>query len=315
MISNEQLGDIMGSNVETLDGDKIGSAGSIYTDDETGRPEWVTVRTGMFGTNESFVPLAQAEFSGGTLRVPYSKDQIKNAPNVGPDGHLSPDEEAQLYQHYGLSYDTATSDTGLAGTGTGTSGYETTSTTTDTDYSTTSGMTTGTSAGTQSHHDESMRSDDSIRDESMRGAVGHDTAGPTTDDAMTRSEEQLRVGTEATERGRARLRKYVVTENVQETVPVTREEARIEREPITDGNIGNAMDGPAISEDEHEVTLHEERPVVAKEAVPVERVRLTKDAVTDQETVSEEVRKEQIDQEGAGIDLTQGTEADTRRGM
>ena len=131
-----------------------------------------------------------------------------------------------------------------------------------------------------------------------QGAVGHDTSGPTTDSAMTRSEEQLRVGTASEEAGRVRLRKYVVTENVQQTVPVQREEVRIEREPITGDNVGDAMDGPAISEEEHEVVLHEERPVVEKQAVPVERVRLDKETVTDQAQVSEEVRKEHIDVDG-----------------
>jgi uncharacterized protein (TIGR02271 family) len=119
-----------------------------------------------------------------------------------------------------------------------------------------------------------------------------------TDDAMTRSEEELRVGTTKQERGRVRLRKYVVTENVQKTVPVQREEVRVEREPITDANIDDATSGPAISEDEHEMTLSEEQVVVEKRAVPKERVRLTKDTVTDEQTVSEEVRKEQIQQEG-----------------
>jgi uncharacterized protein (TIGR02271 family) len=130
------------------------------------------------------------------------------------------------------------------------------------------------------------------------GTVGHDTSGPTTDTAMTRSEEQLRVGTSSEEAGRVRLRKYVVTENVQQTVPVQREEVRIEREPITDANVGDALDGPAISEEEHEVVLHQERPVVQKEAVPVERVRLDTQTVTDEATVSEELRKEQIEVDG-----------------
>ena len=131
-----------------------------------------------------------------------------------------------------------------------------------------------------------------------RGAVGHDTSGPTTDDAMTRSEEELRVGTAKRERGRARLRKYVVTEHVQQTVPVRREEIRVEREPITDANVDQALAGPEISEEEHEVVLHEEEPVVEKRVVPKERVRMEKDAVTDEAQISEEVRKEQIDAEG-----------------
>jgi len=127
------------------------------------------------------------------------------------------------------------------------------------------------------------------------GTVGRDTSGPTTDRAMTRSEEQLNVGTQKVETGRARLRKYVVTEEQTVTVPVEREEERLEREPITDANRGAATSGPDISEEEHEVILTEERPVVSKETVPVERVRLDKETVTEQKTVSEDVRKEQID--------------------
>jgi uncharacterized protein (TIGR02271 family) len=125
--------------------------------------------------------------------------------------------------------------------------------------------------------------------------AGHDVSGPTTDDAMTRSEEELRVGTAQQERGRARLRKYVVTEHVQTTVPVQREEVRVEREAITDGNVDQALDGPEISEEEHEMVLHEEQPVVEKRAVPKERVRLEKDTVTEERQIADEVRKERID--------------------
>jgi uncharacterized protein (TIGR02271 family) len=77
-------------------------------------------------------------------------------------------------------------------------------------------------------------------------------------------------------------------------VPVSREEVRVEREPISDANIDDATSGPAISEEEHEVTLREETPVVEKRAVPRERVRLDTETVTDERQVSEEVRKEQI---------------------
>lgn len=129
-------------------------------------------------------------------------------------------------------------------------------------------------------------------------STGRDTSGPTTDDAMTRSEEELRVGKAEQERGRARLRKYVVTEQVQTTVPVQREEVRVEREPVTDENIEQALDGPEISEEEHEVVLHEEQPVVEKRTVPKERVALQKETVTDERRVSEQVRKERIESEG-----------------
>jgi uncharacterized protein (TIGR02271 family) len=135
-------------------------------------------------------------------------------------------------------------------------------------------------------------------DTGARGTVGHDTSGPTTDDAMTRSEEELAVGTRRVETGRVRLRKHIVTEQVQTTVPVQREEIRIEREPITDANVGAATDGPAISEEEHEVTLHAEEPVVEKRVVPKERVRLDVDTQVDERQVTDEVRKERIETEG-----------------
>jgi uncharacterized protein (TIGR02271 family) len=118
------------------------------------------------------------------------------------------------------------------------------------------------------------------------------------DDAMTRSEEELSVDTTTRERGRARLKKYVVTDEVTRTVPVRREEVRVEREPVSDANRDEATSGPEISEAEHEVTLMEEEPVVEKRTVPKERVRLDKDVETDERQVSESVRKEQIDVEG-----------------
>jgi uncharacterized protein (TIGR02271 family) len=131
--------------------------------------------------------------------------------------------------------------------------------------------------------------------------VGRDLPGSATGEAMTRSEEELRVGTAQRERGRVRLRKYVTTEHVQQTVPLRRETARVEREPITDANIDAATSRPDLSEEEHEVVLREEEPVVEKRVVPRERVRLDKDTVAGEEQVAEQVRKEQIevqDEEG-----------------
>jgi uncharacterized protein (TIGR02271 family) len=251
MFSIDELQGIRGANVMDRSGQKIGSVEEIYLDQETGRPEWATVKTGMFAGKLTFVPLAEAVRPGDNLRVPYDKAQVKDAPRVDADGELSQDEEAQLYAHYGLDYGQSRSDSELP-----------------------------------EHSGERERPE------------GRDTSGPTTDDAMTRSEEQLRVGTERRERGRARLRKYVVTENVTRTVPVSREEVRLETEPITDANVGDATSGPDISEDEHEVTLHEERPVVDKQVVAKERVRMTTATVTGEEQISDEVRKERIDTEG-----------------
>jgi uncharacterized protein (TIGR02271 family) len=281
MIGTDTISRVIGQDVYDEAGEKIGSASEVYLDDETGQPEWVTVRTGLFGTKESFVPIRDADLTNDGVRVPVSKERVKDAPKIDTDGHLSPAEEEELYRYYGY------------GTGT-TAGMETTTTTTGV-------------------ADTGLRRDtdrDGVYDDVEGRTVGHDTSGPTTDDAMTRSEERLNVGTRETEVGRARLRKYVVTENVTETVPVTREEVRVEREPITDANIGNALDGPAISEEEHEVVLTAETPVVEKEAVPVERVRLDKETVTEQAQVNEELRREEIEVEGADTNL--GTDRDRR---
>jgi uncharacterized protein (TIGR02271 family) len=242
-------------------GDKLGTIDAIYLDDETGQPEWATVTSGLFGTTAAFVPLAGAQAMGDSVQVPYDKAQVKAAPTMEAGGSLSQDEEAELYRHYGLDYSEHRSDSGLP-------------------------------AG------ERDRDDDGVYDDVQDRAVGRDTSGPTTDDAMTRSEEELRVGTQARERGRARLRKYVTTETQTVTVPVQREEVRVEREPITDANLDAATSGPDISEEEHEVTLREEEVVVDKRAVPKERVRLDTETVTDERQISEEVRKEQIQVDG-----------------
>ena len=256
-ISSNQVSKLSsgGGNVVSASGGKIGSIGQIYLDNQTDDPTWVTVKTGLFGTSESFAPLADATVQGNDIAINYDKDKIKDAPRVDPDGSLSPAEEDRLYEYYGL-----------AGTGGGV----------DAGHVGTAADTTGTG-------------------DSGKGVVGHDTSGPTTDDAMTVSEEKVRVGTTQQETGRARLRKYVVTENVTKTVPVSHEEVRVEREPITDANRGAAHDGPAISEEEHEVVLHSEVPVVDKDVEAVERVRLNTETVTDEATVTDEVRKERVE--------------------
>ena len=242
MITREQIPAVLDHPVYDTRGNKIGDASHVFFDDVTGEPEWVSVKTGLFGTSESFVPIHDASVVEDHLEVPYAKGKVKDAPNVDVDagGHLSEQEEHRLYEYYGIDWDAAWQQ---AQSGTG------------------------------------------------RTAV-------TPEDAMTRSEEEMHVGTERREAGRVRLRKYVVTEEEQRTIPVRHEEVRVEREPITEENRGDALAGPEISEAEHEVILHEEEPVVETRAVPKERVRLTTDEVTEEETVTGEVRKERIEAEG-----------------
>jgi len=241
VITQNDIARLTDADVYDTDGDKIGSVGQVYLDAESGDPEWVSVKTGLFGTKETFIPLQQASVNDDRVTVAYDKGLVKNAPQIEADGPLSYADEDELYRHYGLA-------------------------------------TNGTPASTGSQNPDSSAGDD---------------------DAMTRSEERLVAGTRSEEAGKARLRKYVVTEQQQVTVPVSHEEVRLEREPITDANAGDAFDGPAITEAEHEITLHAERPVVNTEAVPVERVRLGKETVRDEQTVSGEVRKEQIEFDGA----------------
>jgi uncharacterized protein (TIGR02271 family) len=240
MTTSQHVQDWRGLTAFDADGEKVGTIDEVYLDRDSEAPEWLTVRTGLFGSRTSFVPVGGAELSGDDVRLAYRKDQIKDAPNVDADGALSTQEEQQLYAHYGRE-----------------------------DYGDWSGENTAADA------------------ERSRDAGG--------DDAMTRSEEELRVGTREREAGRVRLKKYVVEDQVTQTVPVRREEVRVEREPITEGNRGDALDGPEISEGEHEVVLHAEEPVVEKRAVPKERVRLDTAVRTEEHEVSETVRKERID--------------------
>ncbi|WP_181779732.1 PRC and DUF2382 domain-containing protein [Pseudonocardia pini] len=266
---------LYGKAVIGRDGEKLGKVDGVYLDNDTQRPEWAAVKSGLFGSHVSLVPLATADTAGDDLRVPFDKEALSSAPHHDPERELSPQDEVELFEHYGVSYggETVTAQTG--------------------DQTRTGSENQQFGAGERTFDHDSDRVDT---------AVGRDTSGPTTDDAMTRSEERMRVGTETTEVGRARLRKYVVTENVTQTVPVSHEEVRIEREPITEASVGDAVDGPSISEEEHEVTLHAERPVTQTEAVPVERVRIGKETVTEHEKVSGEVRKEQI--ESSGVEET-----------
>ncbi len=250
MLSYDDAQRMPGATMYATDGDKVGKVTDVYIDADTKVAEWALVDTGFFGTKESFVPLAEARMEGDDLHVPYSKDQVKDAPNAEPDGELSQDEEARLYDHYGLTYTEAPSDSGLPAE-----------------------ATTG-----------------------QAPVEPMPVAAPApADDAMTLSEERMDVDVVRRPSESVRLRKHIVTEMQTVTVPVTKEKVRVEREPITEANRDQAMDGPDLSEEEHEVVLTEERAVVTKETVPVERVRLDKQEVTENVTVQEELRKEQVE--------------------
>lgn len=312
-------GELQGLTVFDSEGSKIGSVGQVYLDDRTGQPEWITVKTGMFGSKESFIPLESSQRENDGLHIPYPKDMVKEAPRMEAGEHLDQPDEARLYSHYRLTTPggTGRNDTSASGTagsdmtgGSGMSGTGTMSASENTGRDSRSDMgESATTSGSGMTGAAAGMSGTSGRDrEGMAGDAGRMEATDTTElgrrdrstgtedaDSMIRSEEQLRVGTEEHESGHARLRKYVVTEHVTTTVPVTHEEVEVVREPISEQD--RRAESRPIGEGEVEVTLHAEQPMVRKETVAVERVRLQTERVTEQQEVSADVQKEQVDYE------------------
>jgi uncharacterized protein (TIGR02271 family) len=267
----------------------------------------VAVSTGLFGTRHSVVPATEAIFTEGTVRLPVTKEAVRTAPSVSGE-HLDPEAEALLRQHYGL-------DAGRSATGTTSPGTTTAGTAQAPAAATTAGTTAAGTAQAPAGDDTTTRdlsrlpADRSAggtrQDASVNRAAASDrtmpvSAVPTpppTDGAMTRSEEQLRVATERYAAKRVRVVKYVVTEEVQITVPIRREEIRIEEIPLDDGAPAptGALDAVGTGGLPETIVLHTERPVVSTEVVPVERVRLRTEWVQEQTQVRDEVRRERVD--------------------
>ncbi|MGJ9374230.1 DUF2382 domain-containing protein [Nesterenkonia sp. CF4.4] len=248
------------ADVYDSEGAKVGSVGQVYVNEQTRAPEFVTVNLGLFGTKETFIPFSATNYSNGSLRVPFPKSYLKDAPNIDDDGHLSPEEERSIRDYY--STDRGTGRHGVQADGPGAGG-------------------------------DVPRSDAAGRDAKL------DTENA---DNMIAHEERLKVGTEEREAGQVRLHKRVRTEHQNVEVPVQREELVVEREKV-DPNSADARSAGTINEDgreEETVTLREERPVVEKETVATEKVNVGKRTVQDTETVSGEVRKEEIDVEEDG---------------
>lgn len=323
------------------DGDKIGKVEQVFLDDNTEEVTFVTVNTGLFGAKESFVPVDGAQQDGDRLVLPYTKDVVKDAPNVDADQHLSPAEEEEIYRYYKMNYSGAGTDdrdrdltdrdrtadvadrddryaadtdrNAVPASGTaGTAGYPENDGYPGTDRDATDRNSTAGIADVD--HDIRDRDLDADRDRDRTAGTAdldRDRDLDRTDRAdngVVRHEEQLHVGKEQRETGRARLRKYVVTDHETVDVPLEREEVRVERTPLND----TETTGGTIGEEDVDVTLHEERPVVAKETVGVEKVGLEKDTVRDTERVDADVRKEQVDVE-TDADRGTGLNDDERR--
>ena len=296
MLSERELSAAIGSAAYGPDGEKIGTVEHFFTDDRTGAPTWVAVSTGLFGTRHSVVPATEATFTEGTVRLPVTKEAVRTAPSVSSE-HLDPEAEALLRQHYGLDAGRSATETTSPGTGT-------------------AGTTTAGTAQAPAGDDTTTRDLSQLPGDHRAGGTRQDTVSidreatrdqtvpvaavptpPTTDGAMTRSEEQLRVTTERYAAKRVRVVKYVVTEEVQVTVPIRREEIRIEELPLDDDAPAAAGAPGAVGAGglPETIVLHTERPVVTTEVVPVERVRVRTEWVQEQVQVRDQVRRERVD--------------------
>ena len=303
----------MGKNIKDLfnataydnNGEKLGDVNEVFVDDQSGQPTFVEVNHGLFGMNSSLVPLRGHDFSGDDLKLGFSKDRIKDAPEFDSDKPLTPEAQSDIFKHYGLenAHDvTDYKDSNLDSKRDVQAGA-------DKDHNLTAGAgAAGAGAGVAgagvagAHADEkkaATHTTDAAATERKAGVADDAAAARTNNDGeLIRSEEQLNVNKERVATGEARLRKYVVTDTESVEVPVEREEVRVERTPINAEDAKNYNGSISGDSEEASVTLHEERVNVNKETVPVEKINLKKDTVRDTETHTEELRKEQIDTDG-----------------
>ena len=273
MADFNRIEDLANATAVDVNGDKVGGVKDVYVNDTTGQPDFVSVNHGLFGGGDSIVPLRGHTLRDGELHLAFPKERIEDAPDLDENGHLTTEDQEAFYRHYGLE---GTQDV----------------TTYETDRTAQAGA-AGTGAAAGAGYAAGEREVETDR----RDVVEGDRRDVANNDEIVRSEEQLNVSKDRVETGQVRLRKYVVNETETVEVPVEREEVRVVREPITDADRAN-YDGN-IGEQEASVTLHEDRVNVSKESVPVEKVSLEKDTVQDTERVSEEVRKERFETDGA----------------
>jgi hypothetical protein len=228
-----------GRTIVDRDGEKIGKFDEIYLDAATDRPEWAQVKMGLLGRERALVPLAGAEEAGDDLRVPIEKAAVEAGPDIDPEAELSQEQEAELYRHYGIDFRDEESDTvmpsgeseGGAGVGGGGADREAAG--------------AGAEAGGADRDAGGAAVEPPGADREAAGAGAEARGGPAEGGAeVTRSEEEVHTGVESRPLERVRLKKYVVTEHVTKTVPVQREELRLEREPV-EGEPGEAAGDPA----------------------------------------------------------------------
>lgn len=292
MANERDLKELFEATAYDNTGDKLGDIKEIFVDDETGAPTFVEVGHGLFGMSSSLVPLRGANFEGDALNLAFSKDRVKDAPDLDSDRNLTSEQQDELYRHYGVQ-----DAPGITGVGSDRREAAAGEREVASDKAGYAAAGAGAGAGVGAAADGKHHAEDDVDAERRAAAdVGAQRQAAGNADEIIRSEERLNVGKERVASGEARLRKYVVEDTEQVEVPVTREEVRVERTPISEEEAKNFTGN--IGEEEASVTLHEERVNVSKDTVPVEKIALNKEQVQDTETVSETVRKEQFDTEG-----------------
>lgn len=226
MIDPRSTASLIGADVLDPDGEKIGTVGQVYLDPDTDRPLWATVKTGLFGSKESFVPLEGASYTDDRLHVEHSKEVVKHAPKIDADGALTHDEEDSLYAHYRPQNDDHDGDGENDGHHRGLADR----------------------LGFGKHHDDDHDDHDQdgrdhSRDDDREHELGSDRSNA--DDGRSGRHAaggSPASGADGVETGRMRLRKYTVTEERTVTVPVTREEVRLEPDPTPGDGDGNDSD-------------------------------------------------------------------------
>ena len=255
----------------------VGTITAFFLDQVSGLPTWALVRTGWLGDRQTFVPLADAVEADGEVRLPYTRTQVNQAPQIDPGSELTADDELALSGHYGLL------DRHGAAAEATPERRQSAQVVPDPDPPDW-GPPVGERSPSPGPEDSAVHSP---------SAAGQEGAGV----VVTRSEEELRVGVRTRLR-RLRVRRYVVTEYVTRTIPVRRERVRLEEvrsDEVVEGGTDSWEPPGAAGEPELEVVLRREEPVIGVRAVPVERVRLVRRVVTDQRTVTGELRKEQVE--------------------
>ncbi len=212
-----------GRTVVDRDGEKIGTLGEILLDSRTDLPAWGGVRTGLFGRKESYLPLDELrEVEGEALQAPFEKQHVVDAPGMDPDVAMEAEDEATLFRHYGRDDDPDAVREGEPD-------------------AVREGEPDAVRQGGAADEPASAREGDAAPAREGDAA----TEEPLREGEMIRSEEELKTGTtpmRPTER--VRLKKVLVTDEVKRTVPVRREEIRLETDPPPEGTVESADDVP-----------------------------------------------------------------------